>query len=57
MEIVALLQGLAKAVFELTQENHGFGFVDRDFIRRFTDGFEAYQQNIEGCLLGRNHRK
>lgn len=41
----AFLQGLAKALFELEAKNPG-GVLDRDFIARFTTGFEAWCETI-----------
>ncbi|HLL55917.1 MAG TPA: FdhF/YdeP family oxidoreductase, partial [Myxococcaceae bacterium] len=43
---VPLLQGLAKALLEEDKRRHG-QVVDREFIRRHTDGFEAYAKHIE----------
>lgn len=43
----ALLKGIAKAVLEAEAAQPG-QVLDREFIATFTEGFEAYQQTVEG---------
>ena len=43
---VAVLKGLAKALFEFDDAKGG-GVLDREFIDSYTEGFDAYQRDID----------
>lgn len=47
---VALLKGIARALFELEQSRPEV--LDHEFIQRYTTGFDAYRENILGHSWG-----
>ncbi|MFC3244806.1 molybdopterin-dependent oxidoreductase [Gordonia humi] len=46
---LALIRGVAKAVFEAEDANPGGGALDHEFLARFTDGFDEYRALVDAA--------